>query len=255
MQIEELIKIGLAETEAKTYLALLELGSGTVTSITHRAGITRTLGYHSLDRLIELDLIEQKKNSQPAEFHVKHPRKIIEYAERQKNLWNSRINDAENLLPKLESSYTMLGHPFLSNRVGKEAILDLYRTLYTNKVSLLSLFNPSAIDQETLKDFCDIKITTASSSTCCVFDTPANRQSLLQLSKAPEFQWIQAPEVHTDVYKNIETIVTEDTIYTISNKYGELYADIITHQATVSGMYTLMYTLINTERDVSHETT
>ncbi|MBP9732474.1 MAG: hypothetical protein KBD29_03390 [Candidatus Magasanikbacteria bacterium] len=245
MQIEELVKIGLAETEAKTYLALLELGSGTVTSITHRAGITRTLGYHSLDQLIELDLIEQKKNSQPAEFHVKHPRKLIEYAERQKNMWNNRINDAENLLPKLESSYTMLGRPFLSNRIGKEAVLDLYRTLYTNNNIVISLLSPTTLDRQTLIDFFQAKSQSSSpSNTCCVFDTLENRQALESLPVVPRVQWINTPKVHTDVYKSAEIIVSEDTIYTISNKEEELYVDSIMHEATVSSMYTLLYTLI-----------
>ncbi len=244
MQIEELVKIGLAETEAKTYLALLELGSGTVTSITHRAGITRTLGYHSLDQLIAFDLVEQKKNSQPAEFHVKHPRKLIEYAERQKNMWNNRINDAENLLPKLESSYTMLGRPFLSNRVGKEAVLDLYRTLYTNNNTLISLLSPTTLDRQTLVDFFQVKSqSNRLSNICCVFDTPENRQALKDLPAVPSVRWIIPSKVHTDVYKSVEIIVSEDTIYTISNKEEELYVDTITHAATVSSMYTLLYTL------------
>lgn len=245
LQTTELISLGLTETEARTYVALLELGTETVTTITHRADITRTLGYHSLDRLVELGLIEQKNNSNPIQFHVKHPRHLIEYVEKQKAMWNNRMNDAQILLPKLESSYTMLEHPFLSNRVGSEAVFDLYRTLYTNQVSLLSLFNPSSVDQKILKEFCDIKLATPSkTSTCCVFDTPENRQSVSQLTETPEFHWIQAPKVHTDVYKHIETIITEDTFYTISNKDGELCADIITHQATVQGMYTLLYTFI-----------
>ncbi len=245
MQIEELVKIGLAETEAKTYLALLELGSGTVTSITHRASITRTLGYHSLDQLIAFDLVEQKKNSQPAEFHVKHPRKLIEYAERQKTMWSNRINDAENLLPKLESSYTMLGRPFLSNRVGEEAVLDLYRILYTNKNTLISLLCPTILGRDTLIAFFEAKSQSENpSNICCIFDTPENRQALEGLSGVSTIQWIIPSKVHTAVYKSAEIIVSEDTIYTINNKEGELCADSITHEATVSSMYTLLYTLI-----------
>ena len=255
MHIEELVKIGLAETEARTYLALLELGSGTVTSITHRADITRTLGYHSLDRLVELGLIEQKNNSNPIEFHVKHPHTLIEYAEKQKTMWNNRINDAQILLPKLESSYTMLGHPFLSNRVGTEAVFNLYRTLYTNNNSILSLFNPSNADQKTITDLCEIKTSSDNQqNSCCIFDTFENRQAISQLSSHPAFQWLEAPEVHTDVYKTIEILISNDTMYTLTDKNGELCIDIITHGATVHGMYTLLYTLINTKQGVSHET-
>lgn len=255
LETTELISLGFTETDASTYVALLELGSGTVTTITHRADITRTLGYHSLDRLVEFGLIEQKNNSNPIQFHVKHPKFILNYLSKEKSLWENRITSAHELLPKLESLYTMLEHPFLSNRVGKEAVLDLYRTLYTNNNSILSLFNPSTLDQNTILDFCKIKSeSSAKENTCCIFDTLENRQAVSQLSPVPQFHWIQTSKVHTDVYKSIETILSGDTMYTISNKDGELYADSITHQGTVSGMYTLMYTLINEENLVSHET-
>lgn len=246
IEVNELKALGLSETEAKTYLALLELGSGTVTSITHRAGITRTLGYHSLDHLIELGLIEQKNNSHPVEFHVKHPKKIFEYLEKEKTVWINRIEHAKNLLPKLESSYTMLQHPFLSQRIGKESVLELYRTLYTNSTLTISLLNPTLADPEILRALLTIKShLNTKNSICCVFDTPEARNTLSTISDHSLFRWIPVSNVHIDVYKSIETIVTYDTLYTMSDKNGELYMDNITHEATVKGMYTLLYTIIN----------
>ncbi|GEM_PF-3566804 len=245
IEVNELIALGLSETDAKTYLALLELGQGSVSSITHRAGITRTLGYHSLDHLIELGLIEQKNNSHPAEFHVKHPKKIFEYLEKEKSIWNTRLEHAKNLLPKLESSYTMLQHPFLSQRIGKSQVLDLYRILYTNNISVISLLNPTLTDPKTLQELLTIKSQhRTDAQTCCVFDIPDTHQAL---SIAPDhslFRWIPTTNVHIDVYKSIEIIITSDTLYTLSTKNGELHIDCITHEATVRGMYTLLYTII-----------
>ncbi len=245
IEVNELKALGISETEAKTYLALLELGSGSVASITHRAEITRTLGYHSLNRLSELGLIEQKSNTHPAEFHVKHPKKIFEYLEKEKSVWIARLEHAKNLLPKLESSYTMLQHPFLSQRIGKDEVLELYRTLYTNNASLFSLFNPTFSDIELLGELCEIKTTKHTDTQfCCVYDTPEARQAVSTIHHQSLFHWITASNVHIDVYKSIETIVANDTLYTLSAKNGELYMDCITHEATVSGMYRLLYTLI-----------
>jgi YD repeat-containing protein len=246
MQIDELVKIGLAETEAKTYIALLELGSGTVTSITHRAGITRTLGYHSLDQLIEFDLVEQKKNSQPAEFHVKHPKHLVAYVEKQRQIWADRVVTTKMLLPKLTSSYTSLGQPFISNHLGTAEVLDLYRTLYTNYPSTLSLFNASTIEPHILKEFLGVKSSFSSKShICCVFDTPENRSVLANAPDNITFRWISLPNVHIDVYKTAEMMLIDDTFYTIHTKNDELYCDTITHHATVQGMYTLLYTFIS----------
>ena len=43
--------LGLQDNEAKIYLALLELGQGTVTQISQRAKLNRTTGYDVLERL------------------------------------------------------------------------------------------------------------------------------------------------------------------------------------------------------------
>lgn len=245
LQTTELISLGLSETEARTYLALLELGSGTVTTITHRADITRTLGYHSLNRLVELELIEQKNNSNPIQFHVKHPKKIIEYVEKQKNMWNNRVNAAQTLLPKLESLYTMLGRPFLSNRVGEQAVLDLYRILYTSENTIVSILNPGLVSIEVLNALLEIKKSSDQKSTTCVLNTPENSRLLYTFSlNQDKLQWLEPQTIPFD-QKAGEILIVGDTLYTITEKEGELYIESITHDATARGMYTLLYTLIN----------
>src|SRR3989338_2411851 len=54
--IQRLITGGLSENEAKIYLALLELGKGTVSEITRKANLNRTTGYDVLDGLVAKNL-------------------------------------------------------------------------------------------------------------------------------------------------------------------------------------------------------
>lgn len=55
--IEELIKLGLSEKEAKVYLTLLELGEETVQSISRKSGVKRATVYVALERLSQLGLV------------------------------------------------------------------------------------------------------------------------------------------------------------------------------------------------------
>ncbi len=253
-QTTELISLGFTETEARTYFALLELGSGTVTTITHRADITRTLGYHSLNRLVEFGLIEQKNNSNPIQFHVKHPKKIIDYVEKQKQMWGGRIIQAQTLLPKLESLYTMLGRPYLSNRIGKEEVFDLYRILYTSNNSVLSILNPSLVNTEILNVLLENKKSGGKDNVTCIFDTPENRLLIAtHESKDWKIHWVNTYNLPFG-QKAVEIVIAGDTLYTITEKEGELCVEGITHESTVNGMYTLLYTLITKGAVVSHET-
>ena len=58
--------LGFSEKEATVYVALLELGRGTVTEIARRAGINRTTGYDILDSLAGKGVgnISRKKTKQ-----------------------------------------------------------------------------------------------------------------------------------------------------------------------------------------------
>ena len=50
--------IGFSEKEVLVYLALLELGKGTVTQISRKAGINRPTGYHVLNSLALKELVK-----------------------------------------------------------------------------------------------------------------------------------------------------------------------------------------------------
>ena len=54
-----LIKLGLAEDEAKTYLAALEAGTATVAQIAINSGIPRSSTYLLVEQLLKKGLLSQ----------------------------------------------------------------------------------------------------------------------------------------------------------------------------------------------------
>lgn len=80
--INLLKNIGLEESETKIYLALLELSSSSVSEITNRAGITRTLGYHMLNKLSWNNLVSRvKTKGKKIIFTAEYPRRVIQFAQ------------------------------------------------------------------------------------------------------------------------------------------------------------------------------
>jgi len=259
VQVAELIQLGLTDTEARTYLALLELGESSVTEITTRASITRTLGYHSLKKLVALRLVEEK-NTRPVSFHVKQPSAIIEYIHKQQRTWDHRKHLAESLLPKLESYYTMRGASPIVSRSGHASVMDLYRLLYTNNTEAYSFLYPTHANIHTLQELFRIKVPTTYTY---IIDTPENRSQIAELSLAKDISqsiiWItpssqssnHLPEPNTNA---IETILVGDFFYTLHIQQDILCIDGIKNQMITAQMYTLLYTL-DPKNHVSHETT
>lgn len=258
IHVTELTQLGLTDTEARTYLALLELGESSVTEITSRASITRTLGYHSLKKLVAIGLVEEK-NTRPVSFHVKRPSALIDYIHEQQRTWDHRKHLAESLLPKLESSYTMRGAPPIVSRSGYASVMDLYRLLYTNTVEIHSFLYPTHTDIDTLRTLFDTKTLLAR---IYITDTIDNRSCIASLTLSDDISqhitWItQAPPTPPDLLESdahvIETLVAGDFLYTLYTQDDILCIDGVKNKILTTQLYTLLYTF-DQKNLVSHET-
>lgn len=79
MTKEELLEsIGLTDKEAKTYLAILEMGASTVKPIALRSGLKRTSIYNFIDHLVEMGLITQSEIRGRTYYKAVSPEKIVE---------------------------------------------------------------------------------------------------------------------------------------------------------------------------------
>ncbi|MFA7654421.1 MAG: helix-turn-helix domain-containing protein [Candidatus Magasanikbacteria bacterium] len=137
---ESLKQFGFDDDEAKIYVALLELGPSTVTEITKRAGITRTLGYVVLDKLGMWGLVARVNDGgKKIKYTAEHPRNFVQYIKNTRNIWDKRVDSAERLLPELLSGYRAEEKPVLRYQEGIKGITTIFEESLHSKSEILSV--------------------------------------------------------------------------------------------------------------------
>ncbi|TSC91195.1 MAG: Transcriptional regulator TrmB [Parcubacteria group bacterium Licking1014_17] len=89
----------LTPSEAKIYLALVELKESSIEAITNKSGVHRRNAYDALQCLIAKGLVYQVLPKKVLTFAPSHPDKLQELA-------NDRIKDVEDILPSLKSKFS-----------------------------------------------------------------------------------------------------------------------------------------------------
>jgi len=120
MDKEALLKnIGLDEKEAKTYLAVLELGSSTIKPISVRANIKRTSIYNFIDHLVELGLISKSIINGRTHYKALSPEKLLE-------LEKLKVKMVQESMPEFLSIYNdKVNKPKISYFEGPAQIKSL----------------------------------------------------------------------------------------------------------------------------------
>lgn len=102
MQTINLLKqLGFPERKAKVYLAILELGGGTVIDIAKKADLKRTTVYNLLPELIKEGLTTKVKRNKKTSYLAEDPGNI-------KNPLQEKIEAAEEVIPKLSTIYNVI---------------------------------------------------------------------------------------------------------------------------------------------------
>ena len=134
-----LINAGLDETEAKVYLALLELGPSTVSGITHKAGVTRTLGYHVLEKLCWHGLADEVSSKNKKKIYTaRHPHSLLQHVKNKKKQWERNLSLVEEHLPDLVSLYKIADKPVIRFCEGVEGVKEIYSETLEAKTEILS---------------------------------------------------------------------------------------------------------------------
>lgn len=107
MKLDILENLGLSRNESKVYLALIGLGSASVSEISKKADVHRVNIYDALERLIEKGFVGSVLKSNKKYFEASPPEKInILIEEKEK-----KINEVKSLLPSLEELYKSSRNP------------------------------------------------------------------------------------------------------------------------------------------------
>lgn len=118
---DELIEIGLAENEAKTYLAALELGETTIARIAKKSGVKRTTTYLAVETLKEKGFLSELQKRKKTFFYAEDPRILQEKVEERKKA-------IERIIPQLLSITNLIDKkPKITFYEGLEGIKDVYR--------------------------------------------------------------------------------------------------------------------------------
>src|SRR3989344_4581726 len=103
--------LGFGEKEAVVYVALLELGRGTVTQIARKAGINRTTGYDILDSLSNKGVVNVSGKEPKQEYAAEPPEAVIQYLKREAEAAKERIEKARAFLPQLSAVHATQNRP------------------------------------------------------------------------------------------------------------------------------------------------
>lgn len=139
MSIDQiLIQIGLQETEARFYLAALELGQASVRDIAVKAGISRTNAYDVFSRLLEQGLVTQVSAATNKTMLV-----AAEPPDNLTELLDTRRRKLDVLLPELRSLHNRAsGKPRVRFYQGSEGIKHvLDDTLTARDKNLLGILS------------------------------------------------------------------------------------------------------------------
>jgi len=94
------MELGFSTNEAKVYLALVKLGSGTTSDITKESGVHRVNTYEIIDKLVNKGLVSSLKKATKTIYSVGDPKNILRFIEQKEEI-------AKQLVPELSGLYNI----------------------------------------------------------------------------------------------------------------------------------------------------
>lgn len=121
--LTQLIRLGLAEKEAKVYLAALELGSQTAQEIARKAGVNRATTYVILQALIKKGLVSMFSAGKKTSFAAEAPEYLDHLLRKQEEDIFERRRDLEKMIPELRALHQRApGKPLVRFFDGDEGV-------------------------------------------------------------------------------------------------------------------------------------
>lgn len=192
--VNSLKELGMGENEAFLYEVLLKIPEATIPILRKNTPFSRTMLYYVLDNLLNLGLIQEKKQGSKTIYIAEHPSKLQEFVSQQQQELNRQKRMLEEVLPDL-SSYYRLGHNrpgvrFFEGKEGfKEALLDSLsatETIYTyaNVEEIIKYAD------DVNKDYVKKRQAKGLSKKLLVEDTPNTRSYLAKQKELTDYRFL-----------------------------------------------------------------
>lgn len=98
---QTLKSIGLTEGEIKIYLALLELGSSSISKIIQKSKVSGSKTYEVLDRLAHKGLVSNTVKNNVKYFEASSPERILDYLEEKQDQIEGEKEEIRQIIPEL----------------------------------------------------------------------------------------------------------------------------------------------------------
>lgn len=135
----DLTEFGLDEAEAAVYSAFLEIGTATVSEVTKAAGITRTLGYHVIDKLIKKGLVDGVLSESKKLYRANHPRSLSNYVKKREKEWQRKSEKMDDILSELVNAYKYDKKPVIRYQEGVQGVIKMYEEKLHAKTEIYSV--------------------------------------------------------------------------------------------------------------------
>jgi len=131
-RIENLLKVGLTEGEAKVYLALLELKSSKVGPIVKKSRVSYSNVYDVLNRLIEKGIVSYIINKKTKHFQALKPSHLSDYLNRKEKEIFKQKQDLKEISKELEKLQTFETEQNAEIFLGQKGLRSAYEKFISN---------------------------------------------------------------------------------------------------------------------------
>lgn len=129
---KSLENIGFTKNESAVYIALLELGKGTVAKIAERAKINRTTGYNLLSTLVQRGMVSSSGKGARQEFVAESPDRLVAYMKKEAEDLVENLSIASRIVPELKSIHNVSERPRVRFYEGEEGLESVYEDTLTS---------------------------------------------------------------------------------------------------------------------------
>lgn len=124
--IDKLKNLGLSDNEARVYMAMLELGSGTVLEISAKAGVNRPTTYVQIESLKKMGLVSTQTKGKKQLFIPESPDQLEFLIDRERKAIEEKKKELEQALPELVNIFNLSGEkPQIRSFEGKEGMMKM----------------------------------------------------------------------------------------------------------------------------------
>lgn len=208
--LETLKKIGLEETEANVYLALLKMGPSGASEIARQAGVSRTLCYHGLEKLGWMGLVDRSNpRGKITKFTASSPKYLVQYVKDKERVWKMREQQVRDKLPGLLDLYKIADKPSVRFQEGVEGMKSIYWETLESKETILGILNPKAWYSEELgiykwgREYVRERGKRKIFERILLFDTPESRDwvkgKYMGADKFTEYRWIKPEDIPAQI--------------------------------------------------------